>query len=149
MKIFFTIFSILSVIAIFIVIHIVFVGIKIMIKPTKKHCLKTRLLKKLRKQAKKKYRIKKGYYTDDGGIKKIGYIITYNGENVFYIQKDYNKYFPNVPYGLEYTKALLEEYRRTFITNHVSCTKSERKKKEIERQNERQIKKTNKELSKL
>lgn len=53
MKIFFAIFSILSVIAIFIVIHIVFVGIKIMIKPTKKHCLKTRLLKKLRKQARK------------------------------------------------------------------------------------------------
>ncbi len=127
------------------------VGVKIYTKPTKrkKYPLKTRLLKKLRKQAKKKYRIKKGYYTDDGGIIKIGYIITYNGKNVFYIQKDYSKYFPNVPYGLEYTKALLEEYRRTFITNHVSCTKSERKKKEIERQNERQIKKANKELSKL
>ena len=123
------------------VLRIVLVGVKIRTKTTvakptkrKKRPLKTRLLKKLRKQAKKNFIIKKELC---------------NNKEQYYLVRLYKKKEQRVPKtetdSLDEAITLLRYYRQVYALEKVRSKKQEIKKEELMQQ----IEEENKKLAKL
>ena len=120
--------------AVLLITQLLIILIKIYVKPTKKRPLKTRLLKKLRKQAKKNFIIKKELC---------------NNKEQYYLVRLYKKKEQRVPKtetdSLDKAIVFLRYYRQVYALGKVRSKKQEIKNKELMQQ----IEEENKKLAKL